>query len=289
MNLSVTVGDGVNLRVRHRPGKGARPFLLLHGLSSNSRTWDEVADRLAAEGHAVYAVDLRGHGESDEPDDGYDTATAVADLAALLPSLDLSGVLVAGHSWGGTIALRLAAEHPALVAGLGLVDGGWIETSTTSRSREEAVATAAMLRRSMTRSSRKDMLRYYRAAHRDWSAAAMEAQLADLREGPDGALAQRLSDAHFTAAVGSMWDDVPADWYPAVKVPVLLMPAVPADDNVPWGERVRSCVGAATAAMPHASVRWYVGGDHYLHAQHPDRLAADLLDLAREAGASPGH
>ncbi len=286
MDLSVTVTDGVSLRVRHwpgAPGTDARPFLLVHGLSSNARLWDGVAVRLAAAGHPVYAADLRGHGESGAADHGNDTATAVADLAALAAGLGLTGALVAGHSWGGNVVLRLTAEHPALVAGLALVDGGWIEMSMTARSREEAVATAAMLRRSVTRSSAEDMRKYLRTTHPDWSAAAVEAQLADLRPAPDGSLTQRLADPHFESIVRSMWDDVPARWYPAVKVPVLLLPALPAE-NVQWGERVRAWVASAAEAMPQASVRWYADADHHLHAQHPERLAGELLDLARDVG-----
>ena len=41
----------------------------------------------------------------------------------------------------------------------------------------------------------------------------------------------------------------------------------------------RAAVGAALAALPHGSARWYPGADHDLHAQHPDRLARDLLAL----------
>jgi len=124
MNLSVPVDDAVALNVRHRPGGGGRPFLLLHGLGSNARTWDEVAARLAAAGHPVYAVDMRGHGESDMPRELFDNETAVADTASVCGELGLSRTLIAGHSWGGNIGMRLAAERPGLVAGLVLVDGG---------------------------------------------------------------------------------------------------------------------------------------------------------------------
>src|SRR6266540_576228 len=72
------------LHVRHFAGVSSRrPFVLVHGLSSNARLWDGVAGRLAAHGHPVYAVDLRSHGESDRPAEGYDTATAAADLDAV--------------------------------------------------------------------------------------------------------------------------------------------------------------------------------------------------------------
>src|SRR5919199_1176563 len=70
-------------------GGDARPFLLVHGLASNARVWDGVARILAAHGHRVAAVDLRGHGLSEAPDDGYDTDTAADDLAGLADALDL--------------------------------------------------------------------------------------------------------------------------------------------------------------------------------------------------------
>src|SRR5204862_1506909 len=71
----VRVADGVFLHVRQWPGE-RRPFLLVHGLSSNARLCDGVAAELSAAAHAAHAVDLRSHGDSDAPPDGYDAATA---------------------------------------------------------------------------------------------------------------------------------------------------------------------------------------------------------------------
>jgi pimeloyl-ACP methyl ester carboxylesterase len=126
------VGSDVTLRIRRWAGPGRLAFLLVHGLSADAGAWAGVAEALAEAGHPAYAVDLRGHGRSDAPATGHDTATAVADLAALITALELAPVLVAGHSWGGKVAVRLAAEHPALVAGLALVDGGWPDPAARS-------------------------------------------------------------------------------------------------------------------------------------------------------------
>src|SRR4051812_21398500 len=125
-SLRVPVADGVTLHVRHWPGPaGARPFLLVHGLSSNARLWDGVAAHLS--GHPVYAVDLRSHGESGRPATGYDTATAAADLDAVCSGLGLAPAVVAGQSWGGNVVVQLAARFPARATALALVDGGWID------------------------------------------------------------------------------------------------------------------------------------------------------------------
>lgn len=275
--MEVSVAEGVTLHVRHRPAPGSPAFLLVHGLSSNARLWDGVADRLAAAGHPVYAVDLRSHGESDAPPEGYDTATAAADVAAAGAALGLTQAVVAGQSWGGNVAVRLAAEHPALVAGLALVDGGWIDLSADFGSWEECEA--ALRPSDLDGLTADGMREYLRHAHPGWSATAVEATLANMRVAPDGSLARRLAIPRHMSIVRSMWDDPPTRWYPAIAAPVLLLPAVPKADGR-RARRVRARVAAALAALPRATVREYLGADHDLHAQHPDRVAGDLLDLA---------
>jgi pimeloyl-ACP methyl ester carboxylesterase len=104
--------------------------LLVHGLSNTAWSWAPVARRLRAVRHVV-AMDLRGHGLSDAPTDGYDAATlagdvvAVAEGSGLLESAD-DRVVLAGHGFGAIVAAWAAAgELAERCAGLVLVDGGW--------------------------------------------------------------------------------------------------------------------------------------------------------------------
>jgi pimeloyl-ACP methyl ester carboxylesterase len=63
---------------------------------------------------------------------------------------------------------------------------------------------------------------------------------------------------------------------------VLLVPALaehPEPGEGDWAVATRAAIRAALAALPRSDVSWYPGADHDLHAQHPDRLAADLLAL----------
>ncbi|GAA2368139.1 alpha/beta hydrolase [Streptomyces cuspidosporus] len=282
MKLSVPVDHAVHVNVRHRPGRDGRPFLLLHGLGSNARLWDEVADLLAAAGHPVYALDMRGHGDSDLPEHGYDNATAVADLVAVCRELRLTGALFAGHSWGGNLAVRLAAQHPELAAGLALVDGGWIGFVDTSRyapTREKSVELAGWWR-DVTGTTEETMRELLRGLHPRWSETAVSASLADMVRGPDGLLVQRLPLEHYMSLADSMWQDPPARWYPDITVPVLLLVALPAH-AASWGSYARKWVAEAEAAIPRAESRWYVDTDHNLHVEEPERVAGDLLDLAR--------
>src|SRR4029453_17987181 len=136
-------GDGVTLHARDWGG-GGQAVGLLHGLASNARVWDGVAPRLAGAGLRVVAVDLRGHGDSDQPGDGYGFETVGRDLEAALAALGLARPLLAGHSWGASVALAYAAARPGAVAGLALVDGGLLGvTEWAGTTREEVRRTMA--------------------------------------------------------------------------------------------------------------------------------------------------
>lgn len=275
--LTVPVDDGVSLHVRHRAGDRSPAYLLVHGLASNSRLWDGVADRLAAAGHPSYAVDLRGHGESGRAAGGYDTATAAADLAALITALSLRDPVVVGQSWGGNVVVRLGAGHPELVGALALVDGGWIDLAAEFASWDEC---AARLRPPDLDGVRAgDVRSRLRRAHPDWSPDAIEATVHNLRVEPDGTVSRRLPVELHMAIVCSMYDDPPQRLFPALLMPVLLLPALPAGDP-DRAARIRARVAEAAAALPKATTIEYADSDHDLHAQHPGRLAVDLLSLA---------
>jgi len=65
-----------------------------------------------------HRFDQRGHGQSDQPESGYDLATMAEDLIHGMAALGLGQVALVGHGWGARVALALAARHPALVSHL---------------------------------------------------------------------------------------------------------------------------------------------------------------------------
>ena len=112
-----------------RPDPGDPGVLLIHGLSNTAWSWTPVARRLRAVRHVV-AMDLRGHGLSDAPTEGYDRATLAGDVLAAaegsgLLAEDGDRVVLAGHGFGAIVAAWAAAELGRRCAGLVLVDGGW--------------------------------------------------------------------------------------------------------------------------------------------------------------------
>jgi pimeloyl-ACP methyl ester carboxylesterase len=99
--------------------------LLIHGVTSSSRTWWRLAPELVRRGYRVLALDLRGHGASPPVDDelalGDLTADVVATLDALAPRRPAVDLLI-GHSLGALVALDLLATIPGVARRLVLED-----------------------------------------------------------------------------------------------------------------------------------------------------------------------
>ena len=97
------------------------PLVLMHGISDDGLCWTPVAEALAGQ-YDVIMVDLRGHGKSDAPEDGYDYATMATEVTGLIKGLALENPVVMGHSLGAMTTLTLAALRPDLPRAIILED-----------------------------------------------------------------------------------------------------------------------------------------------------------------------
>lgn len=110
------------LRIHYQTkGKGA-DVVMVHGLAANLAFWYMRIVPQLAEYYRVTVYDLRGHGLSDVPPDGYSTQDMAGDLEFLLGHLQIDRAHIVGHSLGGAIALHHAILHPERVKSLSLVD-----------------------------------------------------------------------------------------------------------------------------------------------------------------------
>lgn len=115
-------GDGVEINLAIWEGTG-KPILCVHGITANCRCWEVMASTLVPQ-YRVMAMDLRGRGRSDRPDQGYSLDHHIRDINCLLDDLDIEKVVLMGHSLGAFIGLAFAAEYPDRTDRLILVDGG---------------------------------------------------------------------------------------------------------------------------------------------------------------------
>jgi pimeloyl-ACP methyl ester carboxylesterase len=112
--------DSISLFYEEAPG-GAPPLVLVHGLGCDHAFMAPQFDAFGG-AHRVVAVDLRGHGRSDKPQQDYMIPAFADDLAWVLRELALERPVVVGHSMGGAIGLELAAEQPERLAGVVVLD-----------------------------------------------------------------------------------------------------------------------------------------------------------------------
>jgi pimeloyl-ACP methyl ester carboxylesterase len=119
----VRAGD-VQLAYRLWPGQGPA-VVAIHGLTASHVNFIGIAERLAGR-RPLLAFDLRGRGQSDKPAAGYGMRQHALDVAAAMHTLGLGRSIVVGHSMGAYIGSALAVESPELVAGLVMLDGGYL-------------------------------------------------------------------------------------------------------------------------------------------------------------------
>ena len=273
---------GPTLSVRDRPG-GEPAVLALHGLASNARWWDLVGADLAP-AHRVLAVDLRGHGQSDRPETGYDFGTVVDDLGQVVDALDPRPLVVAGHSWGASVALAFAAEAAGMTLAAVCVDGGatdlkayfgpsWEVAEQTMRPPQLSGITAAALRNWMEASP---------VSEGSDAATAAEILLGNFEDDGQGHLRPHLHvDQHMQIA-RHLFDLDSYELMSRVRCPVLFIPAGSPDHEdapkVHAMERARSVLGE------RAHVVW-IDGIHDLPVQRPHEVAAAIAEFM--AGLKP--
>jgi pimeloyl-ACP methyl ester carboxylesterase len=132
--------NGTALHYR-RAGSGAPALVFVHGFACAHEDWRHQVGAFA-DRHDVVACDLRGHGASPGDPGSCNVETYGADVAALLAALDLTKVVLVGHSMGCRVVLQAYGEAPERVVGLALIDGSSVGAGG-ERAVEAARATLA--------------------------------------------------------------------------------------------------------------------------------------------------
>lgn len=208
----------------------------IHGIAQHGGIYTALGERLAAGGHSVVALDLRGHGDSGrEPP--WDVETLVDDLFETLDELGVERAIWVGHSFGGRVAATAAAREPERSRSLALLDSA-IEVPAAAALRSAEVerldwsfatvegAVNALLSSGRTVAAPHDVVTAY--------------VVDDLRKGPDGRFRFNFSPAAVVAA----WSEMARPAPPIAPVPTLAVrPEVPLFDDSVRGPRYRETLG----------------------------------------------
>lgn len=222
--------DGVGIHYEIH-GRGA-PLLLTHGYSSTSAMWHGQIDALAKD-HTLILWDMRGHGQSDYPDDpaAYSEDLTVDDMAAILDAVGARRAIIGGLSLGGYMSLAFARAHPDRVRALLIIDTGpgFKKDDARAAWNARALATADRLDREgleMLKSSTRERAT---ASHRNASGLAHAAR--GMLTQRDARVIELLPDIRVPALIVVGADDTPflaASDYMAEKIPGAQKVVIPA-------------------------------------------------------------
>lgn len=254
--------------------KGKPPFVCLHGGAQTAHSWDDFAPVVRGDYH-VYALDQRGHGDSDWAADGdYSRQTQCEDVAAFVSALGLPPFILAGLSMGGINAITYTARYPEKVRALIIVDVG-PEIETRGRENiqgfisgiDELDSFEAFVERAHRFNPRRslDNLRQ-RLSH-------------NLKQLPSGKWAWKFDQKRLGASVRSgigpegLWEDVRK-----IRCPTLIVRGGESDILAPEAaERMR-------AAIPNSRITVVPGAGHSVMGDNPAGFAAAVQEFLHTLG-----
>jgi len=248
--------------------EGKPPFVLLHGGAQTAHSWDDFAPGVRNDYH-VYALDQRGHGDSDwAPDGDYSRHTQCEDIAAWVANLKLPSFILAGLSMGGINAITYTARYPEQVRALIIIDvGPEIET----RGRENI--------QNFTRIDELDSFEaFIERAHRFNPRRSLEnlrQRLShNLKQLPSGKWTWKFDQQRLTAGIRSgidpegLWEDVRK-----IRCPTLIVRGGESDILSPAAaERLQ-------AAIPNSRLTIVPSAGHSVMGDNPEGFAAVVQEF----------
>lgn len=261
----VRLSTGVRLRYAESGDPAAPPLILLHGYSDSWFSWSRVLPQLATR-HRVFALDQRGHGDSDRPARGYAMHDLAADVVAFMDAQGIPRAAVVGHSMGSIVAREVVRLAPSRVSQLVLAGG-------TSGAPNDAVRALKKDVDALTDPVPTTFAREFQlgTAHRPVPQEFMDRAVAESLKLP-----------------ASVWRQLIAG---IVDAPVARPGGPRIATLIVWGDRdaifPRAEQEALQRAYQPATLAVYAGTGHALHWEEPDRFAQDVLAFLATPSAAP--
>ena len=256
----VRLKTGVRLHYAEQGDPAGPAIILLHGYTDSWFSFSRVLPSLDVRYH-VYALDLRGHGDSDRPASGYQLTDFAADVSAFMDEKGIKRATVVGHSMGSFVAQRVAIIAPERVERLILIG-----SATTLRNE-----TVLDLQRSVNALNDPVPVRF-------------------VREFQASTVYQPLPAEFMNRVVGESLK-VPARVWRATMdgffVPEQRLARITAPTLILWGDREtifsRSEQDSLVKMLANAELKVYRETGHALHWEQPEQFVKDVEQFIRRS------
>jgi pimeloyl-ACP methyl ester carboxylesterase len=256
--------------------------VLIHGLASDSDTWDRAIEPLAARGLRVLALDLLGHGRSDRPAGRYLLDDFAVSLEGFFQALGIERAAVGGHSLGGAIAVHFGYHYPERVERLILVSAGGLGREVHPVLRAAALPGASLVLGAVLRPR---LMRLYGRPQLHRALWLTPDNVANLRRArraldrADGRAAFFAALRGVIAPSGQRGSFIEMR-YLAEHVPTLLVWSE-GDGVIPVAH-----ARAARAHLPGSRLEVYPGRGHEPHRRNAERFAAAVAEFVLDSNSA---
>ncbi|GEC93877.1 alpha/beta fold hydrolase [Brevibacillus brevis] len=221
--------NGIKIMV-HQFSDSGTPVIFLHFIRGNAVVWNGVIPYFV-DHYTAIAIDLRGHGESDQPETDYEISTLAIDLIGVLDSLNFDAVHIVGSSLGCYVGTYLASKFPSRVLSIVNSDGAMQNHSgPNGKFADKKEAFLEKLREpDLVFSSIEDYVNYEKARRTDWNhvleKAVTDGWAISMRKQKAGHFSLYTTNQTFIQIMGSLYDLKLESLYKNLSCPILFLPA----------------------------------------------------------------
>lgn len=239
-----------------------------------------MAPRLAAH-FRVVAIDQRGHGLTDKPVDAYSFAEVTGDVLSLLGEVAFDRPVLAGHSWGASVATQFAVDHPDRVRGVVMIDGGIMDLSErmTWEQAEKQMRPPELDGTPLP--SFVNAVRSFPDLAGLWNDELKEMFLSNFEIREDRVYRRLPIDQHMKI-VRAMYGQGTTSLLERIQCPaiVILASRAPRNDlEQRWMEWRKKGAEMAEAKLKHGRLIWMEDSIHDIPIQRPAELADAIIDF----------
>lgn len=281
MKITRIPTNGIELYVEEHSTAGEAMVLLAYQ-GGQTVIWQDVIPHFT-DRYRVIALDLRGHGHSDLPPDGYDMDTMAEDVGGVLDALGIERAHFLGNSLGAYVATCFAAKYPARALSLSNAEGA-LHNTAGAGGRFEHLTLAETLEWVRTRTlpefaSREAFLQWMEENDLPWNdLRARSAQATVLRELEDGRVTLKQTLTSRLSIMEDLYNLDLADWYRHIQCPVLFLPCEREEGLEHKLEQIRRF----QSTLPFSKTVVIPNTEHLMTFDHSNELALEVLEFLEQ-------